>query len=133
MGVKVTGLDELIRDLEAIPEKGGKKFGAVVGKGATNVKRDWQRRWSPRIGGGPENLPHVVRGIGYDRVPDRGTHFEAEIGVSRRNPQASLAHFAEMGSVRNAPIPGGLPALLTEDPKFVQAVADAAVELLEGL
>ena len=132
MGVKVTGLDELIRDLEALPEKAPKKFAAVVGRGATNVKRGWQRRWSPRIGGGPENLPHVVRGIGYDRVPETGTHFEAEIGVSKRNPQASLAFFAELGSVNNAPHPGGLPSLLEEEPRFVQAVADTAVELLEG-
>jgi len=132
MGVKVTGLDELIRDLEAVSEKGGKKFAAVVGKGATNIKRDWQRRWSPRIGGGRQDLPHVVRGIGYDRVPEKGPRFVAEIGVSKRNPQASLAHFAEFGLVGQAPHPGGLPSLLAEEPRFVQAVADAAVELLEG-
>lgn len=128
----IEGLDELIRDLEELPAKAPKKFAAVVGQGATNIKRGWQRRWLPRIGGGRRDMPHVVRGIGYDRVPDTGTHFEAEIGVTSRNPQAPLAHFVEFGSLNNPPNPGGLPALLEEEPHFVNAVLDVAVELLEG-
>jgi len=132
VGAKITGLDELIRDLERFSDEGQRKFARVVGRGATNIKLAWQRRWSPRIGGGWENLPHVVRGIGYDQVPERGHHFHAEIGVTRRNPQASLAHFAEYGLVGQAPHPGGLPSLLEEEPRFINAVGDVAVELLEG-
>ena len=131
MGVTIVGLDELIRDLEAVPVEGPKKFRKVVSKGALNIKLGWRRRWLPRIGGGAQNLPHIVRGIGYDTT-ERGSNFSAEIGVAATNPQAPLAHFPEHGSVRNAPNPGGLPSLLEEEPRFVQAVADAAVELLEG-
>ena len=131
MGARIHGMAELLAHLEAIPAEAEKKFGRVVGRGAMNIKADWKRRWSPRIGGGLEHLPHVVRGIGYDTT-ERATHFLAEIGVIKTNPQASLAHFAEMGSINNAPNPGGLPALRAEDPRFVQAVQDAAVELLEG-
>jgi len=129
--VKVTGLDELIHDLEQLPVDGPPKFRAVVSKGALNIKTAWRARWSPRIGGGGQNLPHIVRGIGYD-LDETATNFHADIGVDPLNPQAPLAHFPELGSIRNAPNPGGLPSLLEEEPRFVDAVADAAVELLEG-
>ena len=52
--------------------------------------------------------------------------------MARSNPQASLAHFAENGSPTSAPYPGGLPALRTEAPKFVRAVGELAVKLLNG-
>lgn len=131
MGVHVVGLDELIRDLERVQTEGPKKFRKVVSKGALNIKVEWRRRWSPEIGRPPQNLPHVVRGIGYD-LDETATAYSAEIGVDRLNSQAPLAHFPEYGSVRNAPMPGGLPSLLEEEPRFVRAVADVAVELLEG-
>lgn len=129
--VQIHGLDELIRDLEEFPEKSRPKFKAVVAKGAVNIKMEWRRRWSPEIGKPPQNLPHVVRGIGYDT--DETSHsFSAEIGVHASNPQASLAHFPEFGSVNNAPMPGGQPSLDEEDPRFVDAVADAAVDYFDG-
>jgi hypothetical protein len=130
MGARITGLDDLIHDLEAIPVEAPKKLGRVVGRGAMNIKAEWKRRWSP-VGAAPHQLPHVVRGIGYDTT-ETPTRILAEIGVSKRNPQASLAHFPEFGSLNNAPMPGGLPSLRSEDPRFVKAVGDAAVELLEG-
>jgi hypothetical protein len=130
MGVKVTGLDALIRDLEQVPAKAPDKFGRVIGRGAMNIKAAWKRRWSP-VGAAPHQLPHVARGIGYDTT-ERATYFFADIGVSKRNPQASLAHFPEFGSINNAPLPGGSPSLREEDPRFVKAVGDAAIELLEG-
>ncbi len=131
MGVTVVGLDELIHDLERVQSDGPPKFRKVVAKGARNIKVEWKRRWLPRIGGGAMNLPHIVRGIGYD-TDETATTFSAEIGVSRTNSQAPLAHFPEYGSIKNAPNPGGLPSLLEEEPRFVRAVADAAVDLLEG-
>lgn len=129
--VQIHGLDELIRDLEEFPEKSRPKFKAVVAKGAVNIKMEWRRRWSPEVGKPPQNLPHVVRGIGYDT--DETSHgFSAEIGVHASNPQAALAHFPEFGSVNNAPMPGGQPSLDEEDPRFVDAVADAAVDYFDG-
>lgn len=130
MGVTVTGLDDLIDDFDALPERSFDGFARVLGRGSMNIKADWKRRWSP-VGGAPHHLPHVARGIGYD-VDRDGTHFEAEIGVTKRNPQASLAHFPEFGSVNNAPMPGGAPALRTEAPKYTKAVADLAEKLLSG-
>lgn len=128
--VTVTGLDDLIRDLESLPARAAEKFPGVVSRGALQIKADWKRRWTP-VGRAPHNLPHVARGIGYD-LDRSGTQYSAEIGVARTNPQASLAHFPEFGSIKNAPLPGGAPALRTEAPKFVRAVADLAEKLLSG-
>lgn len=134
MGARVTGLAELLADLEGLPEKAPAEFRKVVSKGALNIKADWRRRWTP-IARAPHNAPHLARGVGYDLDQDRaGTHIEAEIGVHRANPQASLAHFPEFGdaSSRTPPTPGGAPALRVEAPKFTKAVADLAERLLSG-
>lgn len=130
MGVTVTGLDELLDDLESLPARAQEQFPGVLSRGALQIKLDWKRRWSP-VGAAPHQLPHVVRGIGYD-LYRHGTNLSAEIGVSRRNPQASLAFFAEFGLPTQAPHPGGAPALRTEAPKYVKAVADLAEKLLSG-
>jgi hypothetical protein len=130
VGVTVTGLDKLIRDLEALPARAQKEFPGVLSRGALQIKQDWRRRWSP-VGAPPHQLPHVRRGIGYD-LHRKGTRFLAEIGVARSNPQASLAHFPEFGSVNNAPLPGGAPALRAETPKYIKAVGDLAEKLLSG-
>jgi hypothetical protein len=130
MGVRVTGLDELIRDLESIPRRAPAKLRKVIERGGVQIKLDWKRRWSP-VGAAPHHLPHVTRGIGYDvDITRGGMLIRVYVGVHRNNPQAPLAHFAEFGSINNAPLPGGLPALRTEEPKFVAAVGDAGVELL---
>lgn len=129
MGVVVVGLDDLLADLESLPARAADKFPGVVSRGALAIKTDWRRRWSPIVTG--HNLPHLAAGIGYD-TDRHGTRYSAEIGVSRQNSQSSLAHFPEFGSINNAPHPGGLPALLAEEPRFVQAVADLAEELLRG-
>lgn len=130
MGVTVTGLAELEADLERIVADGPKHWRPIVSKGALNIKLAWRRRWTP-IGAPPHNAPHLARGVGYD-TDEHGTRFRAEIGVARTNPQAPLAHFPEYGSVKNPPMPGGLPSLLEEEPRFVNAIADKAVALLEG-
>lgn len=128
--VRIVGMDELIRDLEEFPEKSRPGFKRVVAKGALNIKMAWRKRWLPEIGKPPQNLPHVVRGIGYDT--DETSHsFSAEIGVIATNPQASLAFFPEYGSINNPPMPGGQPSLDEEDPRFVDAVADAAVDYFD--
>jgi hypothetical protein len=131
MGVRVTGIDELLADLDALPVDAPAKFRKVVSKGALNVKTSWRRRWSP-IALAPHNAPHLARGVGYDTSEEHGTQFSAEIGVAASNQQAPLAHFPEFGSVRNAPTPGGAPALDEEEPRFVRAVAEVAEELLDG-
>ncbi|MGE5829703.1 MAG: hypothetical protein ACM30G_15285 [Micromonosporaceae bacterium] len=131
MGVKIRGLDELIRDLQRVEPEGEKRWPKVVSRGAVNIKTAWRKRWKDISPDPGRHAPHLARGVGYDTHSTKTRH-TAVIGVSPLNPQAPLAFFAEYGSVRNAPYPGGLPSLLEEEPRFLDAVADLAVELLEG-
>lgn len=125
------GLDELMRDLERVPVDGPPKFRAVVSKGALNVKTEWRRRWASISPDPGAHGKHLKRGINYDTEWGQ-EDFSAEIGVDDLNPQAPLAHFAEFGSIKNPPFPGGKPALDLEEPRFVDASGDVGVELLEG-
>lgn len=130
MGVVVRGLDEFVRDLESLAERARRRFPKVVSRGALNIKTDWRARWDaikqPRT-----HIPHLVDGIGYD-TDDSPPEWSASIGVARSNSQAPLAHLLEFGSVNNPPYPGGQASLDDEEPRFVQAVAEAAEELLDG-
>lgn len=103
----------------------------VVSKGALNVKRGWARRWE-----GHSTIRHLPRSVNYD-VDEGPSMVEAEIGPDLVRTQAPLAHIIEFGNVeygtlRNAPIPGGQPALDEEEPRFVKAVADLAERILRG-
>ncbi len=117
------GLRELIVDLATVPERLMPQVRKVVAKGAVNVKKGWAERWK-----GHPSLKHLPRAINYDTKGDR-TSEEAEIGPDPSRRQGNIAHLIEFGNVeygtvRNAPIPGGVPALAEEEPKFVQALAD---------
>lgn len=130
MGTTTRGLDELIADLESLPERARKAFPPVVSRGAVQIKLDWKARWkaitSPRT-----HIPHLLRGIGYDTT-NTADRFSAEIGVDPKNRQAFLARVIEEGTLTSPPHPGAVPALDAEDPKFVEAVAKVAVDLLDG-
>ena len=131
MGVTIRGLDEWMRDLETLEDRAQKRLGKVVGRGALNIKNDWKVRWTA-IQSVHTAIPHLVRGVGYD-TDERSPRFSADIGVNAKNPQAPLAHIIAYGTPgHNAPHDAGLDAMDAEDPRFVQAVADAAVELLDG-
>ncbi|HEX6873689.1 MAG TPA: hypothetical protein VF163_21530, partial [Micromonosporaceae bacterium] len=121
----------LIDDLEHFQTKGPEKWRKVLSRGGVQIKLAWRRRWSP-IGAAPHQAWHLKYGIGYDTHERANTRFWVVVGVAAHNPQAPLAHFPEFGSLKNPPMPGGLPSLLEEEPRFARAVADVAVELLEG-
>lgn len=89
---------------------------AIVAKGALNIKRDWQRAWS-----GHPHIPALPAAVTYDikRTP---LMIEAEIGPDKSKRQGPLANIIEFGTSKNAPIPGGLPALQAEQPRFQRAI-----------
>jgi hypothetical protein len=91
----------------------------VVEKGAVNIKKDWQRRWS-----GLAHAPALPAAITYDAGYGFGK-IEAEIGPDKGRRQGALGNLIEFGSVNNAPIPGGVPALQAEAPRFEKALIDA--------
>ncbi|HEY9414790.1 MAG TPA: hypothetical protein VIQ30_08545 [Pseudonocardia sp.] len=124
---EVTGGRELIAVLDKAQRTAPAETERVVAKGAVNIKQDWRDRWKghPRIA----RLPYT---IGYDLTADWHT-VAAEIGPDLdQGGQAALAHIIEFGLPDTPPIPGGLPALAAEAPRFEKALADMATNLLGG-
>lgn len=118
-------LRSLIADLRDATEEALPEVRKVVAKGALNVKDDWRRRW--------EGHPHIRAlpgAISYDTAVE-GDTASAEIGPDKARTQGPLGNLIEFGSVHNAPIPGGLPALAAEEPRFEAALMDLAEKLLE--
>lgn len=99
----------------------------VVEKGALNVKKDWRERWL-----GHSHIPELPWAVTYDIVADEETVISYEIGPDKAKPQGPLGNIIEFGTLNNAPIPGGMPALEAEEPRFTRAVADLGVQLLTG-
>lgn len=129
MKVKVTGLDGrdglrgLAADFDEAHRAAPEEIRKVVQKGALNIKKDWQRRWSghPRI----RMLPNTIT---YD-TEQHGYRTDAEIGPdhSRRGaPLANVIEF-EFGGIHSAPIPGGAPALEVERPRLEKSLESLAV------
>jgi hypothetical protein len=122
--IEVDGLDELADSLRRVPERMPEEAKKVVSKGALNVKNDWRRRWS-----GLAHAPAIPRAVTYD-IRASGSYIEAEVGPDKAKRQGALGNLLEFGSVNNAPIPGGAPALETESPRFTKALEDLAERLI---
>lgn len=122
------GLKALSADLDRAAQVSPIEVRKVVAKGALNIKKDWQARWSghPKI----KMLPGTVN---YDTELTAGGA-TAEIGPDRSRRGAALANLIEyeFGGVHSSPIPGGAPALEAEKPRFEKALGDLEVRLLEG-
>lgn len=127
MGVKITGMDEWIRDLDTLPERAPKKFKGVISRAGVQIKLDWRGRWQSMP---HKHIPHLVRGIGYD-TSEKGNTFSVEVGVDPKNRQAFLAKIITYGTLTSGPHNAGQDALDTEVPKMERAALDVAVELLD--
>lgn len=130
--VETSGWDDLIRDWQKVPAELMPALEKVTSKGALNIKQDWAKRWE-----GHTTIAHLPRAINYDLATTADTT-EAEIGADHAKTQGTLAHIIEFanteyGTLRNAPIPGGQPALDAEEPRYVNAIADAAEDVIAGL
>lgn len=124
--VEVIGLVELLVDLERAERVTPEQVHSVVTKGALNVKKGWQRRWS-----GLSHLPGLAGAVTYDTKQSLG-EASAEIGPDKNRFQGPLGNIAEYGTENNAPHPGGLPSLAEEEPRFERALADLGAKLLSG-
>lgn len=120
------GLEALAADLDRGAAVAPKEARKVVQKGALNIKNDWRKRWS-----GLSHAPAVGRAVSYDTV-ETPTGATAEIGPDKDRPQGPLGNLLEYGSVNNAPIPGGQPALQQERPRFEKALEDLAARAAGG-
>jgi hypothetical protein len=122
------GLDGLAADLAREAAVDPDEARKVVQKGLLNIKTDWRKRWS-----GIAHAPMIPYTINYDSYV-KGSVVGGEVGPDdaktvgggpHRTP-GNLAVFLEFGGPRNAPIPGGAPALEAERPRFERAMENLA-------
>jgi hypothetical protein len=125
-GIRIEGLTELIATLTAAELKAAPGVFDVVGHGAFNIKKDWQRAWT-----GLKHAPSAARAVSYE-TRRHAADVSAEIGPDKDKPQGALGNLLEYGSVNNPPHPGGAPALDAEAPRFEKALGDLFAALLDG-
>lgn len=120
-----TEVRKLAKDFGKLPVEVHPPVRAVLQKGALNIKNSWRARWS-----GHPHIPALPYAVTYDtRFSREGV--EAEIGPDKDKRQGPLGNIIEFGTPRNSPIPGGLPALKEEAPKFEKALTDVIGKLVE--
>lgn len=119
-------LDDLIHDLDigVVRRRMMPEAKRVTERGAFNIKKDWRDRWS-----GHPHIPHLAKAVTYD-VTSKRDEVEAEIGPDKERRQGPLGNIIEHGTVHNAPIPGGAPALAAEEPRYMKALADLGEKVL---
>jgi hypothetical protein len=122
--VKVDGLDTLLADLARAGEQLPPEARKITQKGALNIKTSWARYWS-----GLKHAPALSRAVTYD-TRWVGSGVEAEIGPDKSRRQGALGNLVEYGSINNAPIPGGAPALAEEAPRYERYLTELALGLL---
>lgn len=123
--VEVTGGREWIAALDAAIKTAPAETVKVVSRGSLQIKKAWQRRWK-----GHPHISHLPYTINYD-IKSAWHTVSGEIGPDRdRGGQAPLAGIIEYGSPTSPPMPGGLPSLAEEAPRFEKALEDMAVKLL---
>ena len=123
-GVRVVGLDKVIFEFEAAASLTVSSTQAVVGKGCSNIQRDWRSTWRAF-----KHLKSLPRSISYDVVTSPG-HVTGTVGPDLNRKQGALGGIAEFGSPTSAPHPGGAPALDAEAPRFEAAMLALTERLL---
>lgn len=122
----MTGVRELIADLEVASDEAVGAVERVVGAGCRNIQVGVRRRWA-----GHPHIPHLGRAVDYD-VTREGDTVSGEVGPNRAKRQGGLGSYIELGTVHSGPIPALSPELDIEAPKFERALGDLAADLLEG-
>lgn len=123
--IEVEGLDELIVALTVAADSVIDAVERVVGQGCNNIKKDAAARWR-----GYPHLPHLPRSVDYD-VTREGDTVTGEVGPNKAKLQGGLGSIIERGTLTSGPIPAMSPAFDAEAPRFENALADIAVELIE--
>lgn len=120
----VSGLNEVVAELDRAQSRMMPDVRAVVERGALNIKQDAARRAS-----GLKHAPAYPQSISYD-VHNTFGGVTAEIGPDKGRRQGALGNILEFGTPNNAPRPHLNPALDVEEPKFVAALDALLVRLL---
>lgn len=117
-------LTQLEADLGKIPGRMVKDQIEVVEKSAQRVEAAWRQRWS-----GLSHAPHLAKAVTHD-VKVRPGEVTGIIGPDKELRQGALGNVIEYGTSKNAPIPGGGPALTVEEPRLLKAIGDIAEDIL---
>lgn len=120
----VSGLNEVVAELDRAQSRMMPGVRAVVERGALNIKQDAARRAS-----GLKHAPAYPQSISYD-VHNTFGGVTAEIGPDKGRRQGALGNILEFGTPNNAPRPHLNPALDVEEPKFVAALDALLARLL---
>lgn len=115
-------LDKLADDLDQVPPETLPKFKRVLAKGAVNIK-DGMRA---DAGGHPKSR-YFPTSISYD-ILDGG--MAAEIGPDKSRVQGALGNILYFGTSKNAPVLDINGPLNKETPRFEDALADVAEDIL---
>lgn len=115
-------VDALADAIEAVPRESLPKFRKVVERGAVNVKTGMRADAS-----GHPTFRYFPRSISYD-VTDGG--LGAEIGPDKDLVQGALGNIVYFGTSKNAPVLDINGPLNKEQPRFVDALADVAEDIL---
>jgi hypothetical protein len=125
MTVKAVGGHELVALLGHAASVAWRESDRVLERAAVNIKKDWAQRWT-----GHPHFPALPRAVSYDVFHSFAGNSHAEVGPDKNRRQGALGNIIEFGTPKNAPIPGGLPALAAEAPRFDKALGDLAERLL---
>ncbi|WP_326565079.1 hypothetical protein VSH64_24875 [Amycolatopsis rhabdoformis] len=120
--VDMSQVDALADDLEAVAAKATPKVKKVVEKGANNVKNGMRADAS-----GHASFKHFSRSITYDITHDG---LGAEIGPDKDLIQGALGNLIYFGRSDTAGVVDINPPLDKETPRFADALADVAEDIL---
>lgn len=126
IGVTVIGDKELLAVLNRAVSKAWPEADKVLNRAGFNIKKDWAKRWS-----GHPHFPALSRAVSYDLFHTLAGNSRVEAGPDKNRRQGALGNIIEFGTPTSAPIPGGLPALEAEAPRFEKALGDLGAQLLE--
>jgi len=117
-GVKVSivGEKELVAEFEDARVFTRSEAKKVVSKGSVNIKSATRRRWR-----GIKHAPRLGLSVSYDMTEGEG-YITSTIGpVDEPYNQGFLGGIIELGTPHSPPVPGLLPSLAEEEPRFAAA------------
>ena len=120
----VSEVTELVNDLGKIPGRMVKDQIATVEKSSQRVEAGWRQQWS-----GLSHAPHVGKAVTHE-VKVKPGEVTGIIGPDKDKKQGALGNILEYGTSKNAPIPGGGPALKAEEPRLIKAIEDLTEDIL---
>lgn len=125
VSVSVVGDKQLVAEFDAAIKELPPKARKVVSKGSLNIKSATRRRWR-----GIAHAPRLGLSVSYDITESAG-YIASEIGpVDGPELQGFLGGIIEIGTPHSPPVPGLLPSLAEEEPKFAEQCDALLAELL---